>query len=273
MQCPYCGSSRIIERDGQYVCIDCGTVIGSVYVYDTYMQSSPLMDSEEIDLTPIWKSVEKSVRKSNEVRMSIYRRLRAINELFRVGRESYSVYRAYDCMLFIARAFGISNEYVEEAKTILKRILASKGSVTYYEAAVAAMLYVILSHNLPVSTKQVISTCKSKGHKLTFEAIRDSLTVIGVKYSLRDRVLSHIRSGLVKLFGDSWVTIYPEAEKFLNSLKKSVIQSRSPPILAAAVIYCVSKELGYKFRVEDVARALQVSQYTLRDYAHKLCRN
>ncbi|MGC9154007.1 MAG: TFIIB-type zinc ribbon-containing protein, partial [Vulcanisaeta sp.] len=92
MQCPYCGSLRIVEKDGQYVCVNCGTVIGSVYVYDTYTQSSPLIDGEEIDLTPIWKSVERSVRRSGEVRLSIYKRLRAINELFRVRRESYSMY-------------------------------------------------------------------------------------------------------------------------------------------------------------------------------------
>ncbi|GAB6946518.1 hypothetical protein JCM16161A_06480 [Vulcanisaeta sp. JCM 16161] len=273
MQCPYCGSLRIIERDGQYVCADCGTVIGSVYVYDTYTQSSPLIDGEEIDLSPIWKSVEKSVRRSGEVRLSIYKRLRAINELFRVRRESYSMYRAYDCMLFIARSFGIGNEYVEEAKLIFRKMLVnrSSSSATYYEAAIAAMLYVILSHNLPVSTKQVINTCRSRGHKLTFEAIRNSLAITGVRYNLRDRILSHIKSGLVKLLGDSWVTVYLEAEKLLDSLRKSVIQSRSPPILAAAIIYCASKRLGYKFRVEDVAKVLQVSQFTLRDYARKLC--
>lgn len=256
--------------------MNCGTVVGSVYVYDTYTQSSPLIDGEEIDLTPIWKSIEKSVRKSGEVKLSVYRRLRAINELFRVRRESYSMYRAYDCMLLIARTFGISDEYIEEAKLIFRKILANKdlSSATYYEAAIAAILHVILSHNLPISTKQVINTCRSNGHKLTFEAIRDSLAIVGVRYSLKDRILSHIKSGLTKLFGDSWVTVYPpEAEKFLNSLKKSVIQSRSPPILAAAIIYCISKRLGYKFRVEDVAKAVQVSPYTLRDYARRLCPN
>ncbi len=273
MQCPYCGSQRIIEKDGQYVCMNCGTVIGSVYVYDTYAQASPLLDSEEIDLSPVWKSVERSLR-SNEARLSIYRRLRAINELFRVRRESYSIYRAYDCMRFIARSLGISDEYVEEAKHIFKKIISRDTlSVTYYEAAVAAMLYVILTHSLPVSTRQVINICKSSGHKLTFEAIRDSLSTIGLRYSLRDRILSLMRSGLIKLFGDSWVTIYPEAEKFLDSLRKPVIQSRSPPVVAAAIIYCVGKRLGHGLRVEDVARSLQVSQYTLRDYIRRLCRN
>ena len=273
MQCPYCGSQRVIESDGEYVCINCGTVLGSVYVYDTYTQASPLTDSEEIDLTPMWKSIEKKLR-SDETRLSIYRRLRAINELFRLRRESYSVIRAYECMRIIAKSLGISDEYVEEAKLVLKRIIG-KGvpSVTYYEAAVAAMLYVILTHSLPVSTKQVISICRSSGHKLTFEAIRDSLSAIGLKYSLRDRVLSLIRSGLTRLFGDSWVTIYPEAEKFLDTLRKPMIQSRSPPVLAAAIIYCVSRRLGYKLKVEEVARALQVSQYTLRDYTRKLCHN
>ncbi|ADY00512.1 MAG: TFIIB-type zinc ribbon-containing protein [Vulcanisaeta sp.] len=275
MKCPYCGSSRIIERDGEYICIDCGTVLGSVYVYDTYMQSSPLLDGEEIDLTPIWKSVEKNVRKRDETRLGVYRRLKVINDIFRTRRESYSIYRAYDCILFIARAFGISNEYVEEAKHVFRKILNKEGSssTTYYQAAVAAVLYVVLSHNLPISTKQVINLCRLRGHKLTFESIRDSLINIKVRYNLRDRVLSHIKSGLTRLFNDSWVTIYPEAEKYLDSLRKSVIQSRSPPILAAAIIYCVSKRLGYKLRVEDIAKAVQVSPYTLRDYARKLCRN
>ncbi len=253
--------------------MNCGTVVGSVYVYDTYTQSSPLIDGEEIDLTPIWKSVERSVRVGNETKLSVYKRLRAINELFRVRRESYSIYRAYDCMLFIARSFGIGNEYIEEAKLIFRKIISKDGSsATYYEAAIAAVLYVILSHNLPISTKQVISACRLRGgHKLTFEAIRDSLAAVGLRYSLRDRILSLIRSGLVKLFNDSWVTLYPEAERFLNSLRKSVIQSRSPPILAAAIIYCVGKRFNYKLRIEDVAKVTQVSQYTLRDYVRRLC--
>ncbi len=274
MKCPYCGSSRIIERDGEYVCMDCSSVLGPVYVYDTYTQSSPLLDSEEIDLSPIWRAVDKNIRSNSNVRLSIYKRLKVINDRFRLKRESYSTYRAYDCMTFIARSLGIDSEYVEEAKLMFQRIMsAGNVSATYYQAAVAAMLYVILSHNLPVNTKHVINICRSRGHKLTFESIRESLAIVKVKYSLRGRLLSYVKSGLIKLFGDSWVTMYPEAEKFLGKLRKSMIQSKSPSTLAAAIIYCVSKEFGYKLKIEDVAKVTQVSQFTLRDYVHRLCRD
>ncbi|BDR91171.1 TFIIB-type zinc ribbon-containing protein [Vulcanisaeta souniana] len=274
MKCPYCGSSRIIERDGEYVCMDCGSVLGSVYVYDTYTQSSPLLDSEEIDLSPIWRTIDRNIRSNNSVRLSIYKRLKVINDRFRLKHESYSMYRAYECMAFIARSLGIDNQYVEEAKLIFRKIMnADNVSATYYQAAVAAMLYVILSHNLPVNTKHVINVCKSRGHKLTFESIRESLAIVKVKYSLRDRLLSYVKSGLTKLFGDSWVTMYPEAEKFLGKLRKPMMQSKSPSTLAAAIIYCISREFGYKLKIEDVARATQVSQFTLRDYVHRLCRD
>ncbi|MGC9152532.1 MAG: TFIIB-type zinc ribbon-containing protein [Vulcanisaeta sp.] len=273
MECPYCGSSRIIERDGQYVCIDCGSVLGSVYVYDTYTQASPLLDSEEVDLSPIWRSVEKTIKKNVNVRLSIYRRLRAINERFRIRRESYSIYRAFECMEFIARSFNIDDRYVEEAKSIFRKIINTDNSATYYQVAVAAMLYVILAHNLPVSTKLVINACRSRGHKLTFESIRDSLMAMGIKYSVRDRILSHIRVGLGKLFGDSWVTIYPYAEEALGKLRKSTIQSRSPLTLAAAIVYCVGKRYSHNLKIEDVARVMQVSPYTLRGYVNNLCKD
>ncbi|MGC8543019.1 MAG: cyclin family protein, partial [Vulcanisaeta sp.] len=167
----------------------------------------------------------------------------------------------------------IDDRYVEEAKSIFRKIINTDNSATYYQVAVAAMLYVILAHNLPVSTKLVINACRSRGHKLTFESIRDSLMAMGIKYSVRDRILSHIRVGLGKLFGDSWVTIYPYAEEALGKLRKSTIQSRSPLTLAAAIVYCVGKRYSHNLKIEDVARVMQVSPYTLRGYVNNLCKD
>jgi len=272
MKCPYCGSPLVIERDGQYVCTSCGTVLGSVYVYDTYTQSIGKLDDEEIDLTPIWKSVEKVVKKDISGKLNFYRRLRIINNRLRRSRETYSIHRAFECMEFIAKSLGINEEYINEAKIIFRKIMSS-GNVdaTYYQMAVASMLYVILTHNLPVSTKLVINVCKSRGHKLNTESIREALLAMGAKYSVRDRILSHVRLGLAKLLGDSWVTLYPQAENFLNNLKRSFIQSKSPVNLAALIVYCVSRRQGYEFSIDDVAKVMHVSPFTLKDYVNKLC--
>ncbi|MFB6471005.1 MAG: hypothetical protein TU36_007235 [Vulcanisaeta sp. AZ3] len=275
MKCPYCGSSRIIERDGQYVCIDCASVLSSVYVYDTYTQASPLYNSDEIDLSPIWRSVERSIKKDNSLKLSIYKKLKIIDKRLRTKHESYSIYRAYECINFIVRSLGIDNTYAEEAKIIFRKIISKErmnnDRVRYYQAAIAAVLHVILTNNLPISTKLVINICKSRGHKLNFETVRESLMAIGVKYSLKNRVLAHVKSGLVRLFGDQWVNLYPKTEEFLNGLERSFVQSKSPINLAAAIIYCVSKREGRELRIEDVAEAAQVSPFTLRDYVYKLC--
>ncbi|WP_069807174.1 TFIIB-type zinc ribbon-containing protein [Vulcanisaeta thermophila] len=272
MRCTYCGSERVVERNGEYVCMDCGTVLGPVYVFDTYtQQASPLNDSEEVDLTPIWKSIERSIGDIS-VRLSIYRKLRIIHRRFRIrsGNDS-SIQRAMECVRDIARRLGIGNEYVEEARGILMKLVnVENRDYTYYHAAVAAMLYVILSRGLPVSTRDVISLCRSLGHKVTFESVRTALVSIGgVKYSVRDRIEAFIKAGLVRVFGDEWVTLYPKAIEVLNSLGRFTIQSKNPLTLAAAIIYCVGKGNGYDVKIEGIANALSVSQFTLRDYVKK----
>lgn len=272
MKCPYCGSTLIIERDGEYVCTNCGSVLGPVYVYDTYTEQAGYLYDEEIDLTPIWKSAEKLIRKSVNDKISFYRRLRAINERLRRTRETYSIYRAFECIEYVANALGIDREYVREAKEVFRKLASSKASgITYYQMAIAAMLYVILTRNIPVSVKAVINICRSRGHKISTESIRDALVMAGLKYSVRDRILSYVRLGLVKIFGDSWVTLYPKAEEFLNRLRKSFIQSKNPANVAALIVYCISKEQGHKLSIDEVANAMQVSPFTLRDYVNKLC--
>jgi len=60
MGCPVCGSRAVVSPDGEYVCVECGTVLGPVYMW-------PVSRIEE-------RLAEKAAQLSKELRAVMVRR-------------------------------------------------------------------------------------------------------------------------------------------------------------------------------------------------------
>lgn len=242
------------------MCRSCGSVLGPVYLSQTD-HSSPLYDFEEIDLSPIWRALSKGDSKVNP---SIYEKLRIIDRRFRRRRGS----RAIECIRNIARVLGIEERYVRIAEDIAMAMARKKrDDVTYYQIGLASLLYVVITHGLPISTKAMVEVCKSLGHKVSLGDMQRSVSLLGgLRYRVRDRVDLYIRSALPRLV-NNWLGIYRRCRSIMNNLGNAMIQSKNPLTLAGAVIYCAGKDEGLS--IENIARILSISKFTLRDYVRK----
>ena len=267
MECWHCGKGPVIESDGEYVCRACGTVVGTVY----YARQPPVATGGDMDLTPLWKSVERRVRAEAYRQISFYAKLRVLNRKLRL--QSRPLYKVYSCVRAVASMLGIDERTCSIAIEVLDRLSRRKPEdVTYYQLAAAALIYVIVMHNLPISTRQVIEAFRALGHRVAFGDLNRAISLFGgLRYSTRDRVRSYMAAALPKIFSDNWVEVYRASESILNSLGRS-IQGKNPALLAAAIIYCAALNLGRDVKLEHVARALSVSQFTLRDYVKKVVR-
>ncbi len=264
-RCPYCGCTRIIEDSGQYICANCGSVLGVVYVsQSTY--SSPLHDYGLMDFTPFVRGYRKD--DLNE-KLRFYKRLKEFD--ITTSRRS-RLLKAYKFLGEIASALGLNRLLVEEAKHALRRIFESGVKTTVYQAVAAALIYAVISYNAPIGVRRVIEACKSLGHRVSFGDVALLLSRLGVRRSVRDRVKAYAHACLSRLLGDSWVKLASDVEEFLSGIERGTLLSRNPQTLAAAAVYYACRKNGLNVRVEDIARILGVSQFTVRDFLRKFLR-
>ncbi len=276
MYCPYCGSRSVIldtER-GEYVCTVCGTVIDVQYVPSlSQLQNEPL--------TAVSDEVGTLVETQDIIKREISRRkmmkLRKID--FEVRSRLRTERKAVACLRIVARKLGLGDRQIELALQILRKLLTKYGSslgrdISSYKLAAAAVLYVVLAHNLPISPRDIAEEFQKMGHKVStsdlFEVV--STTKDGVIRSLGERIKSYVGYIISRLAipDEEKMAISKEASTILRELPLRKLQGKSPKTLAAAVVILASRRTRSSITVADIASILNTSPVTLREHVRRL---
>ncbi|NPA69743.1 MAG: transcription initiation factor IIB family protein [Crenarchaeota archaeon] len=277
MYCPYCGSRNVIldpER-GEYVCTNCGTVIDVEYVPSvSQLQNEPLTSvSDEVGIVP---NVQDLVKKElGKIRMMKLRKLDFdVRSRLRVEK------RAISCLKAVARKLGLGERQIELALQILRRLLRKYGTdlgsrdISSYKLAAAAVLYVVLMHNLPVSPREIAEEFQKLGHKVSTSDMLDIVSSSGVALvrGLSERVKSYVGYIISRLnIPDvEKMKISREVATILEDLPLRKLQGKSPKTLAAALVVIASRRVKSPITIVDVASVLNVSPVTLREHVRRI---
>ncbi|NPA23262.1 MAG: transcription initiation factor IIB family protein [Crenarchaeota archaeon] len=277
MYCPYCGSRNVIldTETGEYVCTSCGTVIGVQYVPSlSQLQNEPLTaSSDEVSTdTNVHDLVKREIN-----RRRMYR-LRKID--LEVRSRLRTEKKAAICLRIVARKLGLGDRQIDLALQILRKLLAKYGTelekrdVSSYKLAAAAVLYVVLAHNLPISPKDVAEEFQRMGHKVSTSDLLE--VVSGARATptrgLGERVKSYVGYIISRLrINDvDKMTLMREANNMLRELPLRRLQGKSPRTLAAAVVILASRRARTRVTVADIASVLNVSPITLREHVRRL---
>ncbi len=280
MKCPYCNGIVILDSErGEYVCTGCGVVLEREYEVSIRMsdQASPFEDFSKLDYKSLEVKIRKEAKHEALARLSMFRKLKLINEKLRA--EDFSNYaRILNCIRDVCEKLGIERRYAKYAEKIFLELVKKGKSLemTYYKIAAAALIYTILIHNLPVSSKDLIKHFKAEGHRVTFGDLVKIIPEIGkINYSIKDRVLSYTKYALNKLnfTNDEKLRIYKKIILTLRRISKSTLQGKNPKVLAAALIYRAACESGLKLNLTTISQTLGISIITLREYVKKYVGN
>ncbi len=276
MYCPYCGSRNVIldSERGEYVCTNCGTAIDVEYVPSiSQLQNEPLTPtSDEVGIIPNVQDLVK--REIGKIRMMKLRRLDLdVRSKLRVEK------RAISCLKAVARRLGLGERQVELALQILKRLLRKYGSdlgrdISSYKLAAAAVLYVVLMHNLPISPRDIAEEFQKLGHKVSTSDMLDIVSSSGTVLvrGLNERVKSYVGYIISRLnIPDiEKMKISREVSTILECLPLRKLQGKSPKTLAAAVVVLASRRVKSRVTMADVASVLNVSPVTLREHVRRI---
>ncbi|OYT27249.1 MAG: hypothetical protein B6V02_00300 [Thermoprotei archaeon ex4572_64] len=280
MKCPYCNGIVILDSErGEYVCTGCGVVLEREYEIPIKMsdQASPFEDFSKLDYKSLEMKIRKDAKHEALTRLLMFKKLKIINEKLRA--RSFSNYtRILNCIRDVCEKLGIERRYARYAEKVFLELVRRGKSLemTYYKIAAAALIYTILVHNLPISSKDLIKHFKAEGHRVTFGDLVKIIPEIGrISYSTRDRILSYTKYALSKLnfTSDERLRVYKKVILTLRQISKSTLQGKNPKVLAAALIYRASRELGLKLSLTTISQTLGISIVTLREYVKKYVGN
>jgi len=275
--CPYCGSRNVIldSERGEYVCTNCGSVIGVEYVPSiSQLQNEPLTAvSDEVGVVP---NIRDPVRREIcRLRMMRLRRLDLdVRSRLRVEK------RAITCLKTVAHKLGLGDRQVELALQILKKLLRKYGTdmeskdISSYKLAAAAVLYVVLAHNLPISPREIAEEFQRLGHKVSTSDMLDIVSSSGsaIMRGLRERIKSYVGYIISRLNIPSTekMKISKEISLVLEDIPLRKLQGKSPKTLAAALVVLASRRVKSPITIADVASVLNVSPVTLREHVRRL---
>lgn len=285
MRCPYCNGIVIYSQDrGEYVCTQCGTVIDRVYVHSiSSINQSSIIDNREIDLVTYVKR-ELSKVNTSVIKLNILRKLNYINFYLRISSQSYL--KVLECLRKISQKLGLKDKQLQLAEQLFVNLVKkfrSSGikeeySITYYKVAAACILYVVITHNLPISLKEIVREFQNEGHRVSQSDITNLLTIINKRFSYNtaDRILTYSKLILNKLNirPEVKVEIYKKLSRFINQVfntnLKIKLLGKNPRNLAGALTYMFLKNYGVDIELSTISSILSTSLFTLRDYVRKL---
>lgn len=282
--CPECHSALVVNSAGEVVCSACGLVVEdrcvSVSVADNnrYLADGKRMISESTS----------TIVPGSFVQMDHANRMLSISNVRVLGAQS-TLLRGVELIKQVCRGLGLNKNVEKRAVFLLRTSLGEmrrRLNLTVSSAAGAAILFAIRENNIPVSFKEVYSSIKNKGKRVTASKMMKAYRVIEeimgeAPQRMRPEMFvtrvvnvlsNHFRADQL-LKQHILSEIIDEANRCLSAVPSQAISGKNPYVLASSVVYHVvfGKE---KFRrrliissTAEYAKIVGVTEYSIKENA------
>ncbi len=263
LRCDNCGSERVRLIDGEYICIDCGTVLGIQYI--------PVFHDDN--------NIERS-------RFIVYRISRSKH------RRSKSTILTYQHMIdMICQGLNIPDKIRIDARRILASMLKKrKGRVRRTYMTFAAIYLAILKHSYPLDIKDILKVLGKLGYNLGRRKliyILEEAKNLGLRYkkvttieqelmTIIHRLIIHkeVLEKIRKIYSDVFVyqtKLFNQALDTYRTADKRWIVGKGKRTIAACLVYIAELILSLNekrrtfFSQRILSQITNLSEYTIRE--------
>jgi len=191
-------------------------------------------------------------------------KLKLMNRRVRVSKRERKLVEVLTRMWHIARSLGLSDEVIETAGSILRKLYSNMPirRETALEHIVAAITIAARMHGVPIRSKELASRFCLRPKKF-WEAL-ENIEIRGLAKPANTDPRKFL-NGFANTLGLSQRTVFL-ASKVIDLLKRrGITEGKDPAGIAAATLYIASILLDEKRPQKRIARATGVTEVTIRN--------
>lgn len=267
---PKCMGDKIVEDEGQFICMDCSTVLERVIDSGAEWRFYGAEDSRGDDPTRCGMPTNDLLPKSSLGSMiggkryesREIRRIRMYQMWNSMPYWERTLYAVFDTLSQNTAFNGIHGKVLEDAKVLYKQVSEKKISRgDNKEGLIASCVYYsCLLNNVPRSTKEIATMFHIDPVVLTKGNARfQALVKLNVQCSSAEDFINRFGSRLNMDWDD--ITICKSIAKRLDDL--DIISENAPTSIAAGVLYYHIIDKKLDFTKKEVSEITSVSEVTI----------
>lgn len=280
--CPECNSVLVVNPVGELVCSSCGLVVDDRCVSIDVAHNNKYLSNGR----RAFSEATSTLVPGSFVDMEYASRMLSISNVRVLGAQS-TLLRGFELIRQICRSLGLNKNVEKRAIFLLKTCFGEirrRVDLTVSSAVGAAILFAVRENNVPVSFKEIYSSIRNRGKRVTASKIIRAYRIIeGIMGESPQRMgpetfVTRVINVLSNYFKVDQVEkqrllteIANEASRCLASVPSQAISGKNPYVLASSVVYHVVFK-NEKFKgllaissTAEYAKIMHVTEYSLKE--------